>query len=246
MQKSEIKATDENAVAKRKLIDTELELLKVKNINNAAIQDQIIKLQAEADALRNGTSVRGGSTSSITSDSNARNINATAIERQNAALEKQKQLTSDGFEKNADGSAKGSFNSSTANSDLSSLQQRQNAGGLGAGDLASAQAAYQKALDNQQWLENFRRQNPGAVSFDATQSTQAALASAKDILDRVTSLSKQSSSSPGTGTSAGSTTHTVNVNTSSGVTQINTASATDSTALVNLLTQLKTSAQRAF
>jgi len=244
-----IDTSTEEGKTKAKLLDIELKMLEVKNINNEAIKEQIRLIEGEIQGIRNSDVVRQNSQGGLNADTNARNTNAGAIERQNAALEKQQKLTSDGFKRNADGSAAGTFSSSTANTDLATLRTKTSTGAqLTSDDLASAQAAFDKATANVDWLQK----QGGSVSLAAMQSANADWTTAKQILDSLkfrlqeAATAKDSaatSSATSSSTSSGATTMTINLNGAS--TNLSMASQADATALANLLQQLGTSATRA-
>ena len=89
LKRKQITGTDDASEAKRREIAIEIELLKIKNIANEGIKDQIRAIEAEVQAIRNGTSARAGGTSGINADTSARYANAEAIRTQTAEMEKQ-------------------------------------------------------------------------------------------------------------------------------------------------------------
>lgn len=148
--------------------------------------------------------------------------------------------TVDGFKKNADGSASGTFEN-TLPIDLATQLQQTGGKGMSADDITTA---ITQATNAYQDMQALLKLNPGAASTAYIQSVSAlmnAANSAKALVNESTlkgSSSKSSTSTP-TSSSTASTTHTVNITLGGQTATVNTASAADSSTLVALLQQLQ-------
>lgn len=89
LQKKQITGTDDVSAAKRREIEIEIQLLKIKNLANEGVKDQIRAIEAEIQAIRNGTNARASGTSGINVDTDARYANAGAIRVQTEEMQKQ-------------------------------------------------------------------------------------------------------------------------------------------------------------
>lgn len=140
--------------------------------------------------------------------------------------------TADGYTKNVDGSAAGSFNNllpvdqafALANNQLKTIEE--------------ARIGMQQARDAFDAMQKFTRDSPGSSSFEYQQSTAALYVAARTAFERMTAQQA--------GTDRGQTrqqptgnTRTVNINIGGRTTPINVASQEDSNALVGLLRQLE-------
>jgi hypothetical protein len=166
------------------------------------------------------------------------------IQAQTAALEKlydryrlaaNAKVTADGYAKNADGSAAGSFNNllpvdqafALANNQLKTIEE--------------ARVGLQQARDAFDAMQKFTKDSPGSSSFEYQQSTTALYRGALAAFERMTAP-QVGGGAPVSSTQqpAASTSRTVNINLGGRTTPVNVASQTDSDVLVGVLRQLET------
>lgn len=144
--------------------------------------------------------------------------------------------TNDGFTKNADGSAAGSFNNMLPVDQAFALANGQQM------TLEQATAALQQAKNAYDDMQAFLKLNPGAASSDYINSTTALYNGARLAFEKFTAQPLMGNGAPTTATqtpSAGSTSRTVNISIGGWQTPINVASQSDSDALVSVLRQLE-------
>lgn len=259
----EIDATEAGALVKIRELEIENQRLKIKNLNNQAMRDAVTAAERELEALKRGVITRTASTGTVSKDTTERIANTRATEAQTSALERQAAvvgvieskpiqsnrdkksaenpygLTNDGLKANADGSAAGTYTAIGGTAGLDALMAKYQAGTLGASDLAAAQAAYKTVKDGADFIRSMMDANPGSVSSEATQSTNAALRNAQFILDAANSAS-QSANAP----KQDNTVRTVNVNIGGVSTAVNVVSQADSDAIVALMRQIETASNR--
>ncbi|UZZ64516.1 tail length tape measure protein [Curvibacter phage PCA1] len=259
----EIDATEAGSLVKIKELEIEKKRLEIRNLNNQAMRDAVKETERELDALKRGLVTRTGSTSAVSKDTTERIANTRATEGQTSALERQQAvvgaiqskpiqsnrdkvsaenpygLTNDGLKANADGSATGTYTAIGGTAQLDALMAKYQAGTLGGGDLAAAQAAYKTVKDGADFIRSMLSTNPGSVSSEATQSSNAALRNAQFILDAANAASGAAGA-----TKQDNTPRTVNVNIGGVSTAVNVVSQADSDAIVSLMRQIETAANR--
>lgn len=161
--------------------------------------------------------------------------------------------TSDGFEKNKDGSAKGTFTNNLDTSAAYNLVAKAKAGQLAASDLESAKAAFKQAQDALQYMQAMAQLNPGGQTLDYVQSTQALFVAARTAYEKVQALANAQKAPPPSGsstngnspapgnagpTNAPNTGRNITINLPNFSTNINVSSEQDANNLENLLQQL--------
>jgi tape measure domain-containing protein len=182
----EIKALDVNDKMykqKRAEIEIRLQNAKAKLIEANASESVISGIQREIDALRKQQYERKGSSDSIERDTQSRDTNTSAINRQTQALKEQKQMTADGFEANPDGSAKGSFNNMLPVDQAFALANGQIT------DKGAAAAALQQAKNAYEDMLAFTKLNPGASSYEYQTSTRELYTRARAAYEKLTAAS---------------------------------------------------------
>lgn len=223
---------------KKEELEIRLQLIKAKQIEAGASATVIRALEQEISALIRGTQVRSGSTGGIDRDTGSRYKNVDAINAQTEALERQK-LTSDGLPTNADGSASGTFTNTLPVDKAFDVMQN----GIEGKTLEYIREAFKQAQNAQQFISNMPT---GSVSTTAVAQTDGLLTNLRQALERAEAreaASKTQQSASSTSTSGGRpTSHTVTINIGGRSQTINTASASDATALVNMIQQLETAA----
>jgi tape measure domain-containing protein len=155
--------------------------------------------------------------------------------------------TADGFAKNADGSAAGTFSSALPLDKAQGLVDSTKNGQKSSLTVDEAKLAFKQAQDAFDYMQKLAQQAPGVASPEFMASITALYNAAKLALEKVLAQNGQgaigttgsaATGAAGDAASAGSSSHTVNINLGGAKTAINTASAADSSALVNLLQQL--------
>lgn len=144
--------------------------------------------------------------------------------------------TSDGFTKNGDGSAAGSFNNMLPVDQAFALVNGQQM------TLEQAATALQQAKNAYDDMQAFLKLNPGGASTDYINSTSALYTAAKLAFEKLTAPKVGGSGAATTPTQApasGSTSRTVYISIGGQQTPINVASQADSDALVGMLRQLE-------
>lgn len=187
--------------AKRLEIEARIANAKAKAVEAGASAAVIRALEAEIANLRAGIDLKNRSADANDRDSNSRLKNASAIDKQTDALQRQQRLTSDGLETNKDGSAKGTFNNTLPLDQVNAIIAKLNSGRLSADDLSAAQAAMQQASNARDWINATVRNSPGAVSTAAQQDAMRLYNGARSALEQVQALVQQgnagSASRPG-------------------------------------------------
>lgn len=238
----EIEAT--KAEAQAKLIAAGASKSVVQGLNDE-INALYSKLEADEQAQR-GTTTSTGTTNA---DTAARNANTDAINGQTSALQKQQGLSSTGLTK-SDGSSNGTFNNALPLDQIFAVLDKRNAGTLTTADLDQVKTALAQAQASAAFLQAMAAQNAGSVSGGALQTSGSQLTTLQQLLASLTQQkaaddanaaggSATASSTSTTAPTAGSTSHTVTINLGSNATTINTASATDSNALMAILQSLE-------
>ena len=265
LKRSELSTTDPLLVQKQKEIDLRIEANKIKLIEAGMAKEQIVLIEAEITALRDGTSARAQSTIGIDSNTQSRQSNALAIDSQTSALEKQRSASSGKSSSNGsqdDGrEAKLKGQGVTDGTGSFLLQEKRRQGTLSAGDLKVAEASLEAAKFNRKMYD----ENSLAYSQSGGQSTLTELNAAQTIYDQVRGLVQAANpttrgsqsgtafaaSSPET-TARGSqsvtasaasnpetnTSRTITINMGGTSSDINVASERDGEKLQNLLMQL--------
>lgn len=228
LKRKVVTGTAEEVAVKNKLFDIEVQMIKVKQAGNQAMQDAIRAIEGEIDAMRRGADVRGGSTSGIHADTQARTTNANAIRAQATAL---KELTNE--EKRA---AKLSGQNAVDNSLQFKVRDKLNAGVLDSSDVGDVKSVI-AAIKQNMVINEFAR-NQGALSVAGIEDDQrwrGTLAQLQGFL---------AAQQQGQGNSEGSS-HTVTVNIGGTSSAINVASTADANNLINLMKQLGSASQTA-
>jgi tape measure domain-containing protein len=155
--------------------------------------------------------------------------------------------TADGFAKNADGSAAGTFNNNLPVDQAFGLVDSVKNGAQSSFTPEQARAAFAQAEAAFRDMQAFMKLNPGAASFEYQQSTTALYQGARAALDKVLSQNglqpgvitnpNQSATPNATGTTAGAP-RVVQINIAGVRSTVNVASEADSEALVGVLRQL--------
>ncbi len=142
--------------------------------------------------------------------------------------------TSDGFSKNPDDSAAGSFNNLLPVDQAFALANGQKM------TMDQATAAMKQAEDALKDMQAFTRQNPGASSIEYQQSTMALYQAARAAFERLTAA-RVGGTPAGTAApqTASGTSRTVNINFGGRTAAVNVASQADSDTLVSVLRQLE-------
>ena len=84
---AELTGTDDLTASKRRILEVELEIIKVKLAGNDAAKETIKGIENEITALRNGTAAWGASTSGIGGNTGARSANTEVMQKQADALD---------------------------------------------------------------------------------------------------------------------------------------------------------------
>jgi hypothetical protein len=252
-----LQKTNSLTEVKRLEIEARIANAKAKAIEASASADIVRALEAEINAIRNNANARGEGTRGIDRDTSSRYKNADAVRAQTAALTEQK-VTSDGFKANADGAAAGSFNNSLPMDKAFEIIAKKQKGTLTPEDLADAAIALQQAQNANDWLRSIQDMSAGAVNPQTVFETATMVTNLKDAIaslkgQQATSAAVESSGAPagtansgaGSGVGSSSTSHTVTVNIGGANRRINTASASDASALTAMLRDLETAAGRA-
>jgi hypothetical protein len=159
--------------------------------------------------------------------------------------------TSDGFEKNKDGSAKGTFTNNLAVDQAFALVDKNKAGKLTAADLDSAKTAFQQAQNALDYMQAIGKLNPGGQSLEFVQSTQALYVGARTAYEKVQSLAQaekdagKKTTTPANAatpaaSSSSSQTYMVKIDLGSGKTyDVNTSTGSDAQTLVTVISALQ-------
>lgn len=84
---AELTGTDDLTASKRRILEVELEIIKIKLAGNDAAKETIKGIENEVTALRNGASAREGNTSSVSGNTSARKDNSAAMQAQADAMD---------------------------------------------------------------------------------------------------------------------------------------------------------------
>lgn len=103
--------------------------------------------------------------------------------------------TADGFLKNSEGAASGTFSNQVDMAAAFALVAKDKAGQLKAGDLDSAKAAVDQAKNAFDYIQARAKDSPGGVSGEAIQSTQALYNGARAALEKVEALARAGANS---------------------------------------------------
>jgi tape measure domain-containing protein len=242
-----LKASGDLTVEKDAEIAKTIASAEVKKLEAERLKESTKAIEAEIQRLREGTAARTTSVDIITKETNALYDNLLA--RNKIAEQK---TTNDGFAKNPDGSAAGTFNNALPLDQAQKLVSDTKAGNKVTDE--QAKAAFDQANNAFQYMQQLAKQAPGVVSPEFVQSITALYTATKLALEKVLAQNGGGTINSGTGTppgtggstdagasgtsSGGATNHIVNVNIGGVTTPINVASASDSSALVSLLGQL--------
>jgi hypothetical protein len=206
-------------------------------------------------AMGNGANAAdnlGGSVRSVTGDLNAQ---AAALDALNAKYGQSNAdraskygkvgsdptKTSDGFEKNADGSAKGTFTNTLDVAGAFALVDKAKGNKLTAADLDSAKAAFKQAQDALDYMQAIGKLNPGGQSFEFVQSTQALYVGARSAYEKVQALAQAEKNAPTKSTNPVANDNagrTITINMDGTSTRIAVASEQDANNLEGLLQRL--------
>lgn len=260
IQIAAIQGHDAEAQAQREKLAIEQQLLAVQRELLGVQEQAIAQAKEEANAIGYSTSARHGSVAAIRSETRARRENADAIRAETAAMQEQKaSRTSDGFDTNKDGSAKGTFNNTLPVDQAFKMVEKLNKGQITGADLAAAEAGFKQASDALQWLQ---AQKPGSVSLSAWSSTEGLYAGARQALDaaQAAAMLEERRAKPGGGSSSyggstssygtgGGTTSspskTIVVNINGKATSVNVASDADAQQLSAILREIENQANSA-
>lgn len=145
--------------------------------------------------------------------------------------------TSDGFTKNGDGSAAGSFNNMLPVDQAFALVNGQQM------TLEQAATALQQAKNAYDDMQAFLKLNPGGASTNYINSTSALYTAAKLAFEKMTAPkvggTSGAATTPTQAPASGSTSRTVYISIGGQQTPINVASQSDSDSLVSILRQLE-------
>jgi hypothetical protein len=146
----------------------------------------------------------------------------------------------------------GSFNNAVPLDQIYAILQKRDAGQLTTADIAQVQAALAQAKDSANFLHGMLEQSAGSVSGGAIQSAGAQLTAIQQLLDSLNAQKASEDAAAGTAPTSGvkapsgaSTSHTVNITLNGASTTINTATASDASALASLMSQLAAAAKTA-
>ena len=210
--------TDEGE-QKLKLLDIEVQMIKIRQAGNQAVLDQIRVIDAEVVALRNGTNAREASGKSIEKDNALRGKNIEVIDKTTDALNR---------ELEARLAAAGAAATAEYNSLPETLKRKKADGSLGAGDIDAAKANFEAAKNN---LTQIQNAPGGTVGLEGIQDAQRRYNEARGVLESATSGNGSAKPAPGS-------TNTVNINIGGVSTPINVTSAADASNLQAVLKQL--------
>ncbi len=190
--------------------------------------------------------VRGAFESARAVDSVGASLRRTTadVEEQTAALQKlydryrtvgnDPTKTADGFKRNADGSAAGSFNNNLPLDQAFALARNQ------VETLEAASVGMQQATNALLDMQATMRLSPSSVSIENQQSTMALYNAARTAFERMTAGKIGGMPQSGdVGRQPAGSTRTVNINVGGRSTPVNLASQADSDALVGVLRQLE-------
>lgn len=183
----ELEASGQLTAVKRIELDTAIKVAQAK-LRQADATGEATKIaQLELDALRNGTSAKNANADaadraagSVSKEADSRRKNADAIEGENSALERRKNLTADGFERNADGSTAGTFNNSIPVDKAFKVMQAANRGDFSGLTEEEVRQAFQQAKDAKEWLDSL---SPGSVSLQAKADADGAVSAARTAME---------------------------------------------------------------
>lgn len=155
--------------------------LDAKRLENEALKESTNSLRQQAQALRDSAGAQNDYAATIDSTTNA-------IKMQNKALEelynrnriiRDQTLTNDGFKKNADGSASGTFTNMLPVDKAFALVRGEIT------DLEEARAAFQQAQNAYRDMEATLKLSPSAASVEYQQSTRNLFTGARTALERL-------------------------------------------------------------
>lgn len=249
------------------------EAVNIKRTEADAAEKNVTELERELRAMKENQLTRGASAdihnrerAAQESNTASRDVGTESINKQTEALQRlydkyrtgpggsgakgdEKPKTADGFEKNADGSAKGTFTNmlpvDLAFKLADSIKNNRPSGMT----VEEARAAFQQAKNAYEDMQAFLKLNPGAASFEYVNSTTQLYTGARAGLEKVLAESGQGGNigalPPGakvasTQAAPAGGGYTVNVNLNGALTPIHTTSQADADALARLLKQLGT------
>jgi tape measure domain-containing protein len=205
-QRAELAAKGELTTAKQEEIELRIRNAQAKLQEAQAGEQQVRQLQLEIDAIR------------------MRNTEVT--NGQNAAAGRGQGGTN----------ANPHMVTASQNDAIASLVEKQTRGTLGAGDLKTAQAAFDAANFNRNVMQQYS--GKGIYSFDGIRSIETAYNQARNVLEAVQALAKkQDGGSPGSPKAAG--TKTVHINVNGKNTPVNVNSDGDAENLTAVMRQLE-------
>jgi fructose-specific component phosphotransferase system IIB-like protein len=216
--------TDEGK-QKLKLLDIEVQMIKIRQAGNQAVLDQIRVIDAEVVALRNGTNAREASGKSIEKDNALRGKNIEVIDKTTDALKR---------ELEARLAAAGAAATAEYNSLPETLKRKKAEGTLTSADLGDAQNNFNAAKNN---LTQIQNAPGGTFGLEAVQDATRRYNEARSVLESATS-------GGGSAKPAAGSTNTVNINIGGVSTPINVTSAADASNLQSVLKQLATAQGR--
>lgn len=217
--------------------------IEAKKLEAEATREQSKAIQQEINDIRNGVGERDASTASITRETSAIREQIKAINDRYRTVGQDPTKTADGFAKGSDGAASGTF---TNNLPVDLAFKLKNSGGKGM-SADEIEAAWKQAQNAFTDMQAFTKQSPGASSIEYQQSTTELYVGARTAYEKSRAAQQAAANAGGAGGAtgaAGGTSHTVTINLAGQSTTINTASAADSTALTQMLSQLQTAAGR--
>lgn len=258
----ELKVREPNNAAAQRELELSIKLAEAKLLEAKARGTAVDAQQAELRNLENNTGGKNANKrasddtrDSLNRESDDRRRNAESIDKETDALERQNTVkvkrTADGFETNADGSAKGTFTNTKPIDKAFAVKQAAETGDYSGITLEDAQAAYKQAMDAKNWMDAALQMNAGAFSLQARTDTNAMVLAAKNALERLGGTvgggsgirrTDPTDKNAGAQTQRSGTPVTVNLNGSS--TLISTSSAQDAAALQALLQQLTNNSGR--
>lgn len=223
----------------------------------------IAAMEKEIQSLKNGSASRNeqressrGLTSEIGRETNARQQNIDKMDEEtkkmfelnklkltslyNANKIQESNKTNDGFEKNADGSAKGTFTNMLP-MDLAYQLAKTGTQGM---TPEQVQQAITQAENVYRDMEAFRKLNPGAASTEY-QTSATAMMNAANIAKQQLTGGTMNSGDGSFGNSGGGSTRTVKVQIGGTTSSVNVASQQDSDTLVSMLRSLESASKTA-
>lgn len=177
--RAELAASGQLTEVKRIELDTAIKVAQAKLRQADATNEATRIAQLELDALRNGTNAKNASADasdraagSVSNEADSRSKNASAIESESDALKRRNKLTADGFQRNADGSAAGTFRNNVPMDKAFKVMQAVNNSDLSGLTPEEVQQAFQQAKDAKDWMDSLgpsaslaaRRDADGAVA----------------------------------------------------------------------------------